>query len=41
MLASQEAAQMRTRGLASPVVSVEIKRTVTEAQQTLMLLHSR
>lgn len=41
MLASQEAAQMRTTGLASPVVSVEIKRTATEAQRTLMLPHSR
>lgn len=41
MFASQEAAQMRTTGLASPVVSVEIKRTVTEAQRTLMLPHSR
>lgn len=40
MFASREAAQMRTTGLASPVVSVEIKRTVTEAQRTLMLPHS-
>jgi len=41
MFVSQEAAQMRTTGLASPVVSVEIKRTTTEAEQTLMLPHSR
>lgn len=41
MFASQEAAQMRTTGLASPVVSVEIKCSVTEAQRTLMLPHSR
>lgn len=41
MFVSQEAAQMRTTGLTPPVVSVEIKRTITEAQQTLMLLHSR
>lgn len=40
-LVSQEAAQMRTTGLASPVVSVEIKRTATEAQQTLLLARSR
>lgn len=38
MCVSQEA---RTTGLASPVVSVEIKRTVTEAQRTLMLPQSR
>lgn len=41
MFVSQEAPHMRTTGLASPVVSVEIKRTITEAQQTLMLPHSR
>lgn len=41
MFVSQEAAQMITTGLASLVVSVEIKRTVTEAQRTLMLPHSR
>lgn len=41
MFMSQEAAHIRTTGLASPVVSVEIKRTATEAQQTLMLPHSR
>ncbi|CAB1418805.1 unnamed protein product [Pleuronectes platessa] len=41
VFASQEAAQTRTTGLASPVVSVEIKRTATEAQRTLMLPRSR
>lgn len=41
MFVSREAAEMRTTGLALPMVNVEIKRTTTEAQQTLMLPHSR
>lgn len=39
--ASPEAAQMRTTWLTWALVSVEIKRTIAEAQRTLLLPHSR